>query len=115
MPPDSDVLRLMVRLGIWIISSRRAVTPTRCLTLRGIGGQADGAEEYQPSSLTIYAVRLFRASLIDCERRGCNAYRATKSGEAAFTPRWRRSRFLFLAAKIWRHAGRVGVSYSDPL
>ena len=22
-------------------------------------------------------------------------------------------RFLFLAAKIWRHAGRVGVSYSD--
>jgi hypothetical protein len=21
--------------------------------------------------------------------------------------------FLFLAAKIWRHAGRVGVSYSD--
>jgi len=24
-----------------------------------------------------------------------------------------RLRFLFLAAKIWRHAGRVGVSYSD--
>lgn len=24
-----------------------------------------------------------------------------------------RPRFLFLAAKIWRHAGRVGVSYSD--
>ena len=23
-----------------------------------------------------------------------------------------RLRFLFLAAKIWRHAGRVGVSYS---
>jgi hypothetical protein len=22
-------------------------------------------------------------------------------------------RFLFLAAKIWRHAGRVGISYSD--
>ena len=22
-------------------------------------------------------------------------------------------RFLFLAARIWRHAGRVGVSYSD--
>jgi len=22
-------------------------------------------------------------------------------------------RFLFLAAKIWRHTGRVGVSYSD--
>lgn len=24
-----------------------------------------------------------------------------------------RLRFLFLAAKIWRHAGRIGVSYSD--
>ena len=24
-----------------------------------------------------------------------------------------RLRFLFLAAKIWRHAGRVAVSYSD--
>ncbi len=24
-----------------------------------------------------------------------------------------RLRFLFLAAKIWHHAGRVGVSYSD--
>ena len=24
-----------------------------------------------------------------------------------------RLRFLFLAAKIWRHAGRTGVSYSD--
>ena len=24
-----------------------------------------------------------------------------------------RLRFLFLAAKIWRHAGRVGISYSD--
>jgi hypothetical protein len=24
-----------------------------------------------------------------------------------------RLRFLFLAAWIWRHAGRVGVSYSD--
>jgi hypothetical protein len=24
-----------------------------------------------------------------------------------------RSERLFLAAKIWRHAGRVGVSYSD--
>jgi hypothetical protein len=24
-----------------------------------------------------------------------------------------RLRFLFLAAKIWRHAGRVGVSYSN--
>src|SRR5215471_16417061 len=24
-----------------------------------------------------------------------------------------RLRFLFLAAKIWRHAGSVGVSYSD--
>jgi|SRR5208283_1876223 len=24
-----------------------------------------------------------------------------------------RLRFLFLAAKIWRHAGRVGVHYSD--
>ena len=24
-----------------------------------------------------------------------------------------RLRFLFLAAKIWQHAGRVGVSYSD--
>lgn len=24
-----------------------------------------------------------------------------------------RLRFLFLAARIWRHAGRVGVSYSD--
>jgi hypothetical protein len=24
-----------------------------------------------------------------------------------------RLRFLFLAAKIWRHAGRVGVNYSD--
>lgn len=24
-----------------------------------------------------------------------------------------RLRFLFLGAKIWRHAGRVGVSYSD--
>jgi hypothetical protein len=22
-------------------------------------------------------------------------------------------RFLFVAAKIWRHAGRTGVSYSD--
>ena len=24
-----------------------------------------------------------------------------------------RLRFLFLAAPIWRHAGRVGVNYSD--
>jgi hypothetical protein len=24
-----------------------------------------------------------------------------------------RLRFLFLVAKVWRHAGRVGVSYSD--
>src|ERR1700758_5839160 len=24
-----------------------------------------------------------------------------------------RLRFLFLTAKIWRHAGRVGISYSD--
>jgi hypothetical protein len=24
-----------------------------------------------------------------------------------------RLKFLFLAAKIWRHAGRMGVSYSD--
>jgi hypothetical protein len=24
-----------------------------------------------------------------------------------------RLRFLFLAARIWRHAGRVGVSYGD--
>jgi hypothetical protein len=24
-----------------------------------------------------------------------------------------RLRFLFVATKIWRHAGRVGVSYSD--
>ena len=24
-----------------------------------------------------------------------------------------RLRFLFLAARIWRHAGRVGVSYSE--
>jgi len=24
-----------------------------------------------------------------------------------------RLRFLFVAAKIWRHAGRSGVSYSD--
>ena len=24
-----------------------------------------------------------------------------------------RLRFVFLAARIWRHAGRVGVSYSD--
>ena len=24
-----------------------------------------------------------------------------------------RLRFLFLAARIWRHAGRVGISYSD--
>jgi hypothetical protein len=24
-----------------------------------------------------------------------------------------RLRFLFLAAKIWRHAGRVGIGYSD--
>ena len=24
-----------------------------------------------------------------------------------------RLRFLFLAGKIWRHAGRVGISYSD--
>jgi hypothetical protein len=24
-----------------------------------------------------------------------------------------RLRFLFVAAKIWRHAGRTGVSYSD--
>ena len=24
-----------------------------------------------------------------------------------------RLRFLFVAAKIWRHAGRIGVSYSD--
>jgi hypothetical protein len=24
-----------------------------------------------------------------------------------------RLRFLFLAAKIWRHSGRVGISYSD--
>jgi hypothetical protein len=24
-----------------------------------------------------------------------------------------RLRFLFVAAKIWRHAGRVGISYSD--
>jgi hypothetical protein len=24
-----------------------------------------------------------------------------------------RLRFLFVAAKIWKHAGRVGISYSD--
>ena len=24
-----------------------------------------------------------------------------------------RLRFLFVAAKVWRHAGRTGVSYSD--
>jgi len=24
-----------------------------------------------------------------------------------------RLRFLFVAAKIWRHAGRVGISYGD--
>jgi hypothetical protein len=24
-----------------------------------------------------------------------------------------RLRFLFLAAKIWRHSGRAGISYSD--
>ena len=24
-----------------------------------------------------------------------------------------RLRFLFIAAKIWRHAGRTGISYSD--
>ena len=24
-----------------------------------------------------------------------------------------RLRFLFVAAKIWRHAGRAGISYSD--
>ena len=24
-----------------------------------------------------------------------------------------RLRFLFIAARIWRHSGRVGVSYSD--
>jgi hypothetical protein len=24
-----------------------------------------------------------------------------------------RLRFLFVAARIWRHAGRVGISYSD--
>jgi hypothetical protein len=24
-----------------------------------------------------------------------------------------RLRFLFLAAKIWRHAGRIGVSYAE--
>ena len=24
-----------------------------------------------------------------------------------------RLRFLFVAAKIWRHSGRVGISYSD--
>ncbi len=24
-----------------------------------------------------------------------------------------RLRFLFVAAKVWRHAGRVGISYSD--
>ena len=24
-----------------------------------------------------------------------------------------RLRFLFVAAKLWRHAGRTGVSYSD--
>jgi DDE family transposase len=40
--------------------------------------------------------------------------------EQATTAEWKhttlataRLRFLFLAAKIWRHAGRVGVSYSD--
>ena len=26
---------------------------------------------------------------------------------------YRNQRFLFVAAKIWRHAGRTGVSYSD--
>jgi hypothetical protein len=29
------------------------------------------------------------------------------------TPATARLRFLFLAARIWCHAGRVGVSYSD--
>jgi hypothetical protein len=29
------------------------------------------------------------------------------------TPATARLRFLFVAAKIWRHAGRTGVSYSD--
>ncbi len=24
-----------------------------------------------------------------------------------------RLRFLFVAAKVWRHAGRTGISYSD--
>ena len=28
-------------------------------------------------------------------------------------PATARLRFLFVAAKIWRHAGRTGVSYSD--
>src|SRR5258707_14196861 len=53
------------------------------LPLTGIGGQADGAEEYQPASSTIYEVRLFRASLIDCERGGGTAFRATNDREAA--------------------------------
>ena len=29
------------------------------------------------------------------------------------TPAMARLRFLFLAARIWRHAGRMGVSFSD--
>lgn len=29
------------------------------------------------------------------------------------TLRTARLRFLFVAAKIWRHAGRTGISYSD--
>jgi len=39
--------------------------------------------------------------------------RATAAELKHMTLATARLRFLFLAAKIWRHAGRVGVSYSD--
>ena len=39
--------------------------------------------------------------------------RRQRGNTPAHTLATARLRFLFLAAKIWRHAGRVGVSYSD--
>ena len=47
--------------------------------------------------------------LIAREEHGAGRGAALADPEA----QWARLRFLFLAAKIWRHAGRVGLSYSD--
>jgi hypothetical protein len=51
---------------------------------------------------------------LDCWLMLFNREENVKAEEMPHTTLARaRLRFLFLAAKIWRHAGRVGVSYSD--